>query len=261
MQYLAEIDNILTIRMSDNGMILEIKDLEYAYDSSGNALNGLDLCCRYNEKTGIIGCNGAGKSTLLKLIVGLLSPSKGSVKVDKIPVERANLAKVRKTVGFVFQDADSQLFMPTVAEDVAFGPANYGVSGNELEQLVQNTLKSLGIEQLAGRRTTRLSGGEKKLVSIATVLALKPKLLILDEPAIALDPGNRRRLINILRGLDMAQLIASHDLDMVWDVCDRVVLIKEGVIIADGKTKEILSDKSLLEKSGLELPLRLQGDM
>lgn len=242
-------------------MILQVKDLKYGYDASADVLKGCNLCCDDNEKVGLIGCNGAGKSTLLKLIVGLLVPERGVVTVDGIRVQRQNYEKVRKAAGFVFQDADNQLFMPTVAEDVAFGPANYGISGSELDGLVEETLMSLGIEQLAKRRTTRLSGGEKKLVSLATVLALRPKLLILDEPTIALDPGNRRRLINILKGLDMAQLIASHDLDMVWDICDRVVLMSNGEIIADGAAKTILSDRELLEKSGLELPLRLQGDI
>ena len=243
----------------ENGMILRCKNISFQYEKGRDALTECSFDMTDGGRLGLIGCNGAGKSTLLKLITGLLKPEGGSIEVDGREVCKANLAEIRKTAGFVFQEAENQLFMPTVAEDVAFGPFNYGARGGELERMVTAALESLGIENLGDRRITRLSGGEKKLVSLATVLALKPKLLILDEPTIALDPGNRRRLINILNGLSQAQLIASHDLDMIWDTCSEVILMSGGRITARGPVKEILTDRELLETNGLELPLRLQG--
>ncbi|MBD5156043.1 MAG: ABC transporter ATP-binding protein [Butyrivibrio sp.] len=243
----------------ENSMILRCKNISFQYERGRNTLAECSFDMPKGGRLGLIGCNGAGKSTLLKIITGLLKADGGSAEVDGREVCKANLAEIRKTAGFVFQEAENQLFMPTVAEDVAFGPFNYGVRGGELEQTVTAVLESLGIEKLGERRITRLSGGEKKLVSLATVLALNPKLLILDEPTIALDPGNRRRLINILKGLSQAQLIASHDLDMIWDTCDEVILMTEGRIAAHGSAKEILADRELLEANGLELPLRLQG--
>lgn len=244
----------------DNDLILECRDVFYQYEPNTDVLKACSFEIAAGEHVGLIGCNGAGKSTLLKLIVGLLATSHGSINVAGLEVCKANLAEVRRMVGFVFQEAENQLFMPTVAEDVAFGPSNYGQSGGDLERTVADTLESLGISNLARRRITRLSGGEKKLVSLATVLALKPKLLILDEPTIALDPGNRRRLINILKGLPNAEFIASHDLDMIWDICGRVLLMDGGCIVAQGATRDILTDKGLLEAHGLELPFRLQGE-
>ncbi len=239
-------------------MILECEALSYEYERNKKVLENLSINIEAGESVGLIGCNGVGKSTLLKLIVGLLTPVSGLIKVNGMEVNRRNLEQVRQQVGFVFQDADNQLFMPTVAEDIAFGPANYGIKGDELTQRVDSVLAELGIEGLKSRKTTRLSGGEKKLVSLATVLALKPDLLILDEPSIALDPGNRRRLIRVLSSLGEARLVATHDLDLVLDVCDRVILMSDSHIAADGRAEDILFNKELLESCGLELPLCAQ---
>ncbi|MCM1308120.1 MAG: energy-coupling factor ABC transporter ATP-binding protein [Butyrivibrio sp.] len=240
-------------------MILECENISFRYDADRAALAECTFSAEEGARLGLIGCNGAGKSTLLKLITGLLKPCGGSIEVGGLKVCKANIAEIRKKAGFVFQEAENQLFMPTVAEDVAFGPFNYGIRDGELEQTVTAALASLGIEELRDRRITRLSGGEKKLVSLATVLALKPELLILDEPTIALDPGNRRRLIDILNGLSQTLLIASHDLDMIWDTCTDVILMTGGRIAASGSAREILTDRELLEANGLELPLRFSG--
>lgn len=242
-------------------MIAEFDKVSFSYEQQHKVLDELKFSIERGESVGLIGSNGAGKSTILKLLVGLFSPESGQIRIDGLTVEKQNLAAVRKKAGFVFQDADSQLFMPTVYEDIAFGPENYGLQGDALKQKVNQVMEALGIESLSGRRTTRLSGGEKKMVSIATALALEPEMLIFDEPSIALDPGNRRKLIGILQQLPMARLIATHDLDLVLDVCDRVMVLHRGVIIADGNAQEILQDENLLQTAGLELPLCLQGRM
>lgn len=239
-------------------MIVSLQDISFAYESNISIIESMNLQIEEGESVGLIGANGAGKSTLLKLLVGLLEVDSGEVKILDLPVNQANLPIIRKQAGFVFQDAENQLFMPTVYEDLAFGPYNYGLRDESLEYRVKEVLKELGIEKLSNRKTSRLSGGEKKLVSIGTVLALEPSLLIFDEPSIALDPGNRRRLIEVLKALTIGKLIATHDLDLVLDVCERVILLKEGVILADGPAKEILRDEELLTSAGLELPLCLQ---
>lgn len=240
-------------------MILKCENISFQYEKGRRTLTDCSFEIAEGARIGLIGCNGAGKSTLLKLITGLLKPDGGRIEVGGLEVCKANLAAVRQKAGFVFQEAENQLFMPTVGEDVAFGPSNYKMSGSVLDEAIGETLKSLGIEGLRDRRITRLSGGEKKLVSLASVLVMKPSLLILDEPTTALDPGNRRRLINILKELSQAQLIASHDLDMIWDTCSEVLLLADGHIAARGAAEKILTDKELLEENGLELPLRFQG--
>lgn len=238
--------------------ILEIENLSFEYIKGKKVLEDINLSCKKDEKLGVIGCNGAGKSTLLKLMVGLDKIEYGKITISGLEVCKKNLSLIRQKAGFVFQDADNQLFMPTVEDDIAFGPYNYGLRGAKLKEVVHNVMDELGIAEIAKNRITNLSGGEKKMVSLATVMVLKPDVLIFDEPTIALDPGNRRKLINCLKALYGAQIIASHDLDMIWDVCSRVILMKDGKIIAEGTTQEILSDKKLLEGAGLELPLRFQ---
>ena len=210
------------------------------------------------EKVGLIGSNGVGKSTLLKLIIGLLPLQEGEISVCGRPLNKENLPIIRQKTGYVFQDSESQLFMPTVEEDVGFALRNAGFPQEEVEQRTKEALLQVGMEQLAKRQIYRLSGGQKKLAAIAGLLTLEPELLLLDEPSAALDPRNRRQLIRILRQLPCAQLIASHDLDFVWDLCDRVVLLEEGKLVAEGPAQELLQDQELLESCGLELPLRLQ---
>ena len=204
---------------------------------------------------GLVGANGVGKSTLLRILVGLNTGFQGDVMVNNIPLEKKNLKTIRKNVGYVFQDADSQLFMSTVFDDVAFAPRNYGMSEAEVNEKTMEALKVVHIEQLKDKQIYKLSGGEKKLASIATILSTEPDVILMDEPSVALDPKNRRNLINILNRLNQAKIIASHDLNMIMDTCERTILLSDGKIIKDGNTKEILLDKELMEESGLELPL------
>lgn len=238
---------------------IECRDVTFSYQRERKVLHDIDLSVEHGESIGLVGANGAGKSTFLKLLVGLLTGYEGEICVQGQPVTKKHLTDIRKKAGYVFQDSDSQLFMSTVYEDVAFGPGNYGCSEQETEKRVMEALRKVGIEALRDRQIYRMSGGEKKLASIATILAMEPEIVLLDEPSIALDPRNRRNLIGILNGMRETKIIASHDLDMILDTCERTVLLAEGKIICQGDTKEILRDGELLEKYGLELPLCMQG--
>lgn len=238
---------------------IDLEQVNYSYDAGSPVLKDITFTAREHDSIGLIGANGAGKSTLLKLLVGLHLNYTGSIRVEDIPVEKNTLPVIREKIGYVFQDSDSQLFMSTVAEDVAFAPRNYGLSEEEVARRVENALGRIHIEHLKNRQIYKLSGGEKKMVSIATILSMTPDIILMDEPSIALDPKNRRRLIHILNEFDHLKIIASHDLDMILDTCSRVILIDEGRIIRDGATKEILTDKDLLEAHGLELPFCMQG--
>ena len=237
--------------------MIEVNNVSFSYNDDIQTLSNLNLKINNQESVGIIGANGAGKSTFLKLLVGLELNYKGTININNLKVEKKNLTEIRKDIGYVFQDSDSQLFMPTVYEDVAFAPRNYGFSKEEVDKRTMKALKSVGIEDLKDKSIYRLSGGQKKLVSIATVLSLKPSTLIFDEPTVALDPKNRRRFINVINSLDETKIITSHDLDLIYDTCSRTILISKGKIIADGETKSILTDEELLENNGLELPLSL----
>ena len=237
---------------------IEIANMTYAYMKGVTVLDSISLSIAEHESVGLVGANGAGKSTLLKILVGLNPGFAGSVKIDGLPVEKSTLPKIRQKMGYVFQDADSQLFMTTVSEDVAFGPRNYGLSESEVAARTDAALQMTGITHIKDRPIMRLSGGEKKLAQIATILSMEPEILLLDEPSIALDPKNRRNIINILNSIQATKIIASHDLDMIMDTCSRTVLMSGGRIVADGPTGEILRDKKLLEENSLELPLRLQ---
>lgn len=237
---------------------IDLSHVSFSYEHSTPILSDLSLHAGEQESIGLVGANGAGKSTLLKLLVGLEYASAGSVRVMEIPVEKATLAKVRERIGYVFQDSESQLFMSTVYEDIAFGPRNYGLPAEEVDHRVMQALEQTGTTYLKDKQIYKMSGGEKKLVSIATILSMSPDILLMDEPSIALDPKNRRNLIRILNQFEHLKIIASHDLDMIWETCERTILLDHGTIIADGPTKEILCDKELLEKHNLELPLGLQ---
>ena len=218
-------------------------------------MENINFQLKKGESVGLVGANGVGKSTLLRILVGLNTGFQGDVMVNNIPLEKKNLKTIRKNVGYVFQDADSQLFMSTVFDDVAFAPRNYGMSEAEVNEKTMEALKVVHIEQLKDKQIYKLSGGEKKLASIATILSTEPDVILMDEPSVALDPKNRRNLINILNQLNQAKIIASHDLNMIMDTCERTILLSDGKVIKDGNTKEILLDKELMEKSGLELPL------
>ena len=240
--------------------ILEIENLSFSYGNPRgklleNVLEGIDIRVAEGESVGLIGENGAGKSTFLKLLTGLLTLKNGVIRVSGFAMNKENLKAIRAEIGYVFQDSDSQLFMSTVYEDVAFAPRNYGKSEEEVREAALSALRQVHMEDKVDRQIYRLSGGEKKLAAIATVLSVGAKLMLLDEPSVALDPKNRRNLIRILNELPGAKIIASHDLDFVYDTCQRVILLSGGRIAADGETEKILTDRELLEQHGLELPL------
>lgn len=238
---------------------ITLSNVNFGYEKNQKILKDITLSFGESEGVGIIGANGVGKSTLLKLLVGLYTDFEGSIRVEEIPVEKKELSKIREKIGYVFQDSDSQLFMSTVYDDVAFAPRNYGFSEEEVERRVNEALEAVHISYLRDRHTYKLSGGEKKLASIATILSMTPDIILMDEPSVALDPKNRRNLIQILNGFGHLKIIASHDLDFIMDTCSRVILMNHGSVIKDGPAGEILTDKELLESNGLELPLRFTG--
>lgn len=242
-----------------NNINIDVDNLSFGYEKSSNILSHISLHATQSESIGLVGANGVGKSTFLKLLVGLYLDFDGMIRIGGLPVERKTLPEIRSKIGYVFQDSDSQLFMNTAYEDIAFAPRNYGLSENEVRERVEQALRLTGIEHLKDKQIYKMSGGEKKLVSIATILSMMPDIILMDEPSIALDPRNRRNLINILNTFGQLKIIASHDLDLILDTCERTVLMSDGRIVSDGPSKDILTDKELLEANGLELPLCLQG--
>jgi cobalt/nickel transport system ATP-binding protein len=237
--------------------VIEITKLNYSYPDGTRALHDISFEVNEGESLGIIGPNGAGKSTLLLHLNGILM-NKGSIRVFGTEVKEENLRTIRSRVGLIFQDPDNQLFMPTVFEDVAFGPLNMGLGKDEVKANVKKALDLVDMTGAIHRLSHHLSFGEKKRVSIATVLAMDAEILVLDEPTSNLDPRHRRKLIEFLDRLEVTKIIATHDLDMVLEACQRVILIDQGQIVAEGKTRDILSNEDLLELHGLEVPLRLQ---
>ncbi len=239
--------------------LVEMKDVSFAYADGTRALQSISFRITHGESVALVGANGAGKSTLLQHLNGYLRPTAGDVRVGDFPVNRQTLQDVRRSVGMVFQDPNDQLFMPTVMEDVAFGPLNLGLSGEEAAERVEDALRQVGALHLKDRPPHHLSGGEQRAVAIATVLAMSPDILVLDEPSTGLDPVSRRHLIEWLRGYRHTKIIASHDLDLVLDLCQRTIVLAQGRIIADGPTLDIFTDEKLLLRSNLEKPLRLQA--
>ena len=239
--------------------IVSAIDLRYAYPDGTQALDGVSFSIHHGEAVGLVGANGAGKSTLLLQLAGVLLPTSGQARVGDVPVTRGTLPAVRRALGLVFQDPDDQLFMPTVEEDVAFGPANLGLPPEEIERRVVEALERVGALHLRRRPPHRLSGGEKRTAAIAAVLAMSPDILVMDEPSSNLDPAARRRLIGQLRAFEHTRIVASHDLDLVLDVCPRTIVLLHGTVAADGPTAELLADDALLARCHLERPLRLQG--
>ena len=237
--------------------MIEFRNVSFSYGDVP-VVENLSFTIQKGETVGLIGANGAGKSTIMKLMLGLLSGS-GEIKVDGLPVCRDNLAEIRKKIGFVLQDSDNQMFMPTVYEDMIFGPRNYGLSKEETEKRVDTVLTQLGLQDLKHRHNHKISGGDKRMAAIATILAMEPEMILMDEPSTALDPVNRRTVINTINRLPQTKLIASHDLDMILDTCQRVILLSHGTIVADGDAETILRDKALLEANRMELPFCLQG--
>lgn len=239
--------------------IVEVKDLVYTYPDGTPALAGISLRITHGESVGIVGANGAGKSTLFMNLNGLITPKSGMVRIGDYPLTPKTIPAVRAHVGMIFQDPDDQLFMPTVYDDVAFGPLNQGLPREEVDALVMQALEKVGAAHLKDRPPYKLSGGEKRTVAIATVLSLSPDILLMDEPSSGLDPRARRQLINLLKSFSHTKIIATHDLDLVLDLCERTVVLNNGRVMADGPTLEIFGNERLLLDNHLEKPLRMQG--
>jgi len=238
--------------------IIDFKNVVFQYPDGTEALKGVSFRITHGESVGIVGANGAGKSTLLLQMNGYMLPSSGLISIGDIELTKKTRQEIRKKVGVVFQNPDDQLFMPTVYDDVAFGPLNLGMSTERVTDRVNSALQTIGCLDLATKPPHHLSAGQKRAVSIATVLAMEPDILAMDEPSSNLDPKSRRDLIRLLKEFKHTKIIASHDLDFILEVCERCLVIKNGLIVADGPVSDILTDQSLLEENNLELPLSLQ---
>lgn len=238
--------------------IIEAKNLNYVYPDGKQALKNISFKITHGEAVGIVGLNGAGKSTLLMQMNGALLPTGGEISIGEVVVQKSTLPVIRRHVGYIFQNPDDQLFMSTVYDDVAFGPRNYKLSENDVEKRVISALETVGIVHLQNRPPYRLSEGEKRAAAIAAVLAMSPDILVMDEPSSSLDPSSRRRLIKLLHSFGHTRIIASHDLDMILEICPRTIVIKNGEIIADDDTVKIFMNEELLESSGLEKPFCMQ---
>jgi cobalt/nickel transport system ATP-binding protein len=233
---------------------VRIEGLRHVYPDGHLALDRVDLTVQTGERVAVLGPNGAGKTSLMLHLNGVLTASSGIVEILGVPVERRTLRTIRQRVGLVFQDPDDQLFMPTVAQDVAFGPANFGVRGDELAERVRSALKSVSLTEHANRSPAHLSMGERRRAALATVLACQPDILVLDEPSANLDPVARRELAETLAGLDTTILIVTHDLPYAAQLCERALVIDDGVIVADGDIGAVLGDPEMLSRHRLELP-------
>lgn len=236
---------------------ISIENLTYTYPDGTKALREINLYIRASERVALIGANGSGKSTLQLHLNGILMPQEGKVIIGEWPVTSQNLREIRNFVGLVFQNPDNQLFMPTVWEDVAFGPMNMGLRDAELKKRVLQAMAAVDIdpEWYGQRNTDNLSGGEKKRIAIAGVLAMQPQVLVFDEPSAQLDPRSRRQLIELLQSLSLTQLIATHDLDLALELCDRTIILSQGQVVYDGETERVMRDSEFLLQHALEPPL------
>jgi cobalt/nickel transport system ATP-binding protein len=239
--------------------IVQVKNLHHVYPDETVALRDVSFLIHHGESVGIIGANGAGKSTLLLHLIGYLSATSGEIVIGDDRLSKETLPEIRRTVGMVFQDPEDQLFMPTVFDDVAFGPLNLGLAADEIEIRVAEALERVGALDLRDKPPYHLSGGEKKRVAIATVLSMLPEILVLDEPTNGLDPQARRQLIALLQAFHHTRIVTSHDLDMILELCDRTIVLHEGKVMADGPTLEIFNNDELLKTCRLEKPFAMQG--
>ncbi len=233
---------------------LEVRGLAFAYPDGLQALFGVNLTVSRGERVALLGPNGAGKTTLALHLNGVLQAGAGSVHVGGMELTKANLKEIRRRVAIVFQDPDDQLFMPTVREDVAFGPANLGLVGAELDARVNDALDAVGMTEYAHRPPHHLSYGQRRRVAVATVLAMQPEILVMDEPTSNLDPAAKRELAGILQSLDLTMLMVTHDMPYALELCERAVVMNRGTITGDGPTREVLADESLMRANRLELP-------
>ncbi len=235
-----------------------IEELSFLYPDRTKAIDGISLTLRKGSATGIAGANGAGKSTLVNHLNGYYLAQQGTISIDGVMISKKNLDLIHKMVGLVFQNPDDQLFTARLYDDIAFGLENLGISPASVSAIVEETLRQLNLWELRDKPPSHLSQGEKRFAAFATVLAMKPEVIVMDEPTSDLDPKNRRKLITLINSLDTTTITVSHDLDFIWDTCQEVCIMNKGRIAAVGPAKEILSNKELLESNNLELPLRLQ---
>jgi cobalt/nickel transport system ATP-binding protein len=235
---------------------VRVRELRYAYPDGHPALDGVDLTVAAGERVALLGPNGAGKTTLMLHLNGVLTAASGTVEISGVPLSRKTVRDIRRRVGLVFQDPDDQLFMPTVAQDVAFGPANFGVTGAELAQRVRTALAAVDLTDLADRSPAHLSGGHRRRAALAAVLACEPEILVLDEPSANLDPVARRELAETLQQstAERTMLLVTHDLPYAAQLCERAVIIDHGRVVADGDIRSVLGDAALLAQHRLELP-------
>lgn len=233
---------------------VRLQEVTYAYPDGTPALSGVSLAIAPGERVALLGPNGAGKSTLMLHLNGILRPKSGSISVSDTALTDASIADVRRRVGLVFQDPDDQLFMTTVYDDVAFGPMNAGCDDAETDHRVHEALHAVGLAEVASKSGHHLSFGQRKRIALATVLAMRPDVLVLDEPTSNLDPRARRHMLELLGTLSSTMLVATHDMDLAWELCDRAVVLDGGTIAAEGSRDDILTDAALLEEHGLELP-------
>jgi len=245
--------------MGGDGTLLSLIGVTHRYPDGTEALRGADLVMREARSLALLGPNGAGKSTLLLHINGVLEPSEGTVTVAGTPVTTATVREIRTRVGLVFQDPDDQLFMTTLYEDIAFGPMNAGLSEADVDDRVHHAAHAVGLADELSRPAHHLSFGQRKRAALATVLAMEPALLVLDEPTSNLDPRSRRSMLTLLRSLGTPALVATHDMDVAWELCDDAAVLDGGRVVAAGTRGEILADAALLEVHGLELPHALRA--
>ncbi len=236
---------------------IKVENVRFTYPDGHEVLKGISCDIQAGEKVALIGPNGAGKSTFMSLLNGVALPTGGLVQINGMPVVKENFVAIRRQVGIVFQDPDDQLFCPTVFDDVAFGPLNLGLPREEIENRVNEALVTVGLKGYEERSSFHLSFGERKRLALATVLSYQPDVLVFDEPSTNMDPLNRRKLIQWLQQTDKTMLLCTHDLDIALEVCDRCLVLSDGIFVADGPAREILHDKALLEENKLELPLAL----
>lgn len=235
-----------------------IERLSFSWPDGTRAIDRITLAIAKGSSVGIVGANGAGKSTLVNHLNGYFLSQEGSISIGGIVVSKKNLDRIHKMVGLLFQNPDDQLFTARLYDDVAFGPENLGIDRGKIAVLVEERLRELNLWELRDKAPAHLSQGQKRFASFATVLVMDPEVIVMDEPTADLDPKNRRKLINLVNGLGITKITVSHDLDFVWDTCQRVCIMNQGRIVADGLTREILGNRELLEANSLELPLRLQ---